>query len=271
MRPPRGASWPETGRRRTETSTSPNVWSSSKATAQGWVSTVWASTWRPPDARRTHWPATNFHFEFSAPRSYFTVVVSPAAIAKVVVASSNTVTSASFMRLSVSSARCVSCRASSIRRLARFVRNDHGERAARATEEFLTFVSGAAISASRYIRTRDARAGRRGREESREGPARRSGGGALRRSHRVHGRGRVLPREPRVLRLRRARPHAAASRRPLRPDDTAQARARDARAHPDREGHRRRSRARARRRRRRLSRQALRRPGAARSHPGVVA
>src|SRR5262245_26192948 len=84
MIPPLASSRPDTGRNRTETSMSPNFLSSSTATAQGCVSTVCARTLRSPDGRRTHWPATNFHFEFSAPRSYFIVVVSPDATATVV-------------------------------------------------------------------------------------------------------------------------------------------------------------------------------------------
>src|SRR5262249_43643492 len=80
------------GRKRTEMSTSPNFWSSSSATAHGCVSAVWARTWRPPEARRTHWPATNFHFAFSSPRSYFTEVLSSAAVANVAVASSSAAT-----------------------------------------------------------------------------------------------------------------------------------------------------------------------------------
>src|SRR5215813_13693844 len=89
MIPPLASSLPEIGRKRTETSTSPNFWSSSSATAHGWVSAVWARTWRPPEARRTHWPATNFHFGFSSPRSYFTDVLSSAAHVNVAVASSS--------------------------------------------------------------------------------------------------------------------------------------------------------------------------------------
>src|SRR6266849_1903337 len=99
MMPPLASSLPDTGRKRTETSTSANFWSSSTATAHGCVSTVWARTWRPPDARRTHWPATNFHLGFSEPRSYFTVIVSPAAMANVVTPTSNTAASTTFMRL----------------------------------------------------------------------------------------------------------------------------------------------------------------------------
>src|SRR5262245_35020848 len=92
MSPPLASSLPEIGRKRTETSTSPNFWSSSSATAHGWVSAVWARTWRPPEARRTHWPATNFHFGFSSPRSYFTDVLSSAAVANVAIASSSAAT-----------------------------------------------------------------------------------------------------------------------------------------------------------------------------------
>src|SRR5262249_58999764 len=55
------------------------------ATAHGWVSTVCTSTCRLSDGRRTHCPATNFHFGFSAPRSHFIVVLSPAAAANVAV------------------------------------------------------------------------------------------------------------------------------------------------------------------------------------------
>src|SRR5262245_65529178 len=58
------------------------------ATAHGWVSAVWARTCRPPDARRPHCPATNFHFGFSTPRSYFTVVFS-SAVAPTIVATTN--------------------------------------------------------------------------------------------------------------------------------------------------------------------------------------
>src|SRR5215510_4103381 len=92
MIPPLASSLPEIGRKRTETSTSANFWSSSRATAHGWVSAVWAKTWPPPDARRIHWPATNFHFGFSAPRSYFTAVLSSAAVANVAVARSSAAT-----------------------------------------------------------------------------------------------------------------------------------------------------------------------------------
>src|SRR5215470_14535212 len=81
MIPPLASSRPDTGRNRTETSRSANFLSSSTATAQGCVSMVCARTLRSPDGRRTHWPATNFHFAFSAPRSYFIVVVSPDAMA----------------------------------------------------------------------------------------------------------------------------------------------------------------------------------------------
>src|SRR5215467_396081 len=83
MIPPLASSRPDTGRNRTETSRSANFLSSSTATAQGCVSMVCARTLRSPDGRRTHWPATNFHFAFSAPRSYFIVVVSPDAIVHV--------------------------------------------------------------------------------------------------------------------------------------------------------------------------------------------
>src|SRR5262245_17907503 len=92
MMPPLASSLPEIGRKRTETSTSANFWSSSRAMAHGWVSAVWAKTWRPPDARRTHWPATNFHFGFSTPRSYFMAVLSSAAQANAAVASSSAAT-----------------------------------------------------------------------------------------------------------------------------------------------------------------------------------
>src|SRR5215831_7858077 len=85
MMPPLASSRPDTGRKRTEMSASENFLSSKTATAQGWVSTVCASTWRFSDGRRTHCPATNFHFGFSAPRSYFIVVLSPAAAANVAV------------------------------------------------------------------------------------------------------------------------------------------------------------------------------------------
>src|SRR5262249_25622368 len=85
MMPPLASSRPDTGRKRTEMSASENFLSSSTATAHGWVSTVCASTWRFSDGRRTHCPATNFHFGFSAPRSYFIVVLSPAAAANVAV------------------------------------------------------------------------------------------------------------------------------------------------------------------------------------------
>src|SRR4029077_2569682 len=54
------------------------------ATAHGWVSVVWARTCRPPDARRPHCPATNFHFGLSTPRSYFMDVFSSALAPNVV-------------------------------------------------------------------------------------------------------------------------------------------------------------------------------------------
>src|SRR5215472_10919612 len=85
MMPPLASSLPDTGRKRTEMSASENFLSSKTATAQGWVSTVCASTWRFSEGRRTHCPATNFHFGSSAPRSYFIVVLSPAAAANVAV------------------------------------------------------------------------------------------------------------------------------------------------------------------------------------------
>src|SRR5262249_21967977 len=85
MMPPLAPSRPDTGRKRTEMSASENVLSSKTATAHGWVSTVCTSTCRLSDGRRTHCPATNFHFGFSAPRSYFIVVLSPAAAANVAV------------------------------------------------------------------------------------------------------------------------------------------------------------------------------------------
>src|SRR5256885_16276966 len=99
MIPPLVSSLPETGRKRTETSTSSNFWSSSTATAHGWVAAVWAKTWRPPDARRTHWPAANFHLGFSAPRSYVFVIFSPAAMANVVIPSGNTTARPAFIDL----------------------------------------------------------------------------------------------------------------------------------------------------------------------------
>src|SRR5882672_3920072 len=74
--PPLASSFPEIGRNWTETSTSSNFRSSKIATAQGCVSAVWASTWRPPDARRTHRPAKNFHFACSCPKSSFMVSAS---------------------------------------------------------------------------------------------------------------------------------------------------------------------------------------------------
>src|SRR5262249_7391104 len=61
------------------------------ATAHGWVSAVWAKTCRPPDARRPHCPATNFHFGFSPPRSYFMDVFSSAFAPNVVATMSSNV------------------------------------------------------------------------------------------------------------------------------------------------------------------------------------
>src|SRR4030095_11407297 len=55
-----------------------------------------------------------------------------------------------------------------------------------------------------------------------------------------------------TFRLRRARSHVAAARRPGGPDHPTQARTSDARPHPHRQGYGQRSRARARQRRRRL-------------------
>src|SRR5215813_12950855 len=85
MMSPLASSLPDTGRKRTEMSASENFLSSKTATAHGWVSSVCASTWRFSEGRRTHCPATNFHFGSSAPRSYFIVVLSPAAAANVAV------------------------------------------------------------------------------------------------------------------------------------------------------------------------------------------
>src|SRR5262245_42862518 len=97
MIPPLASSLPETGRKRTETSTSLNLWSSSTATAHGCVSTVCARTCRPSDVRRTQCPVTNFHLVFSTPRSYFMVVFSPAATTGSAIATSNTAVSTVFM------------------------------------------------------------------------------------------------------------------------------------------------------------------------------
>src|SRR5207237_9803427 len=127
---PLASSLPETGRKRTETSTSAKRWSSRRATAHGCVSAVWASTCRPPEARRAHWPATYCHFGLSEPRSYFMVVFSPAARASVVVATSTRAAIPSFMV--PSSTRSSSCR--------------H----AATTEEFLTFPSGVGGGGNRY-------------------------------------------------------------------------------------------------------------------------
>src|SRR5207253_2263752 len=79
MMPPLASSLPEIGRNRTLTSTSAKAWSSSSATAHGCVSTVWASTGRPDEVRRTQRPVTNFHFGLSLANSSFTVTFPSAA------------------------------------------------------------------------------------------------------------------------------------------------------------------------------------------------
>jgi hypothetical protein len=71
------------------------------AMAHGWVSVVWARTCRPPDARRPHCPATNFHFGFSTPRSYFMDAFSSALAPNVVATMSSS--AAIMIRIGLSS------------------------------------------------------------------------------------------------------------------------------------------------------------------------
>src|SRR5262249_26276441 len=132
----------------------------------------------------------------------------------------------------------------------------------RATDEFLTFLSGAVLGDGRYTAEHRAHPARRGREETREGPSRRPGGAALRRYDRIDGRGRLLPRESSIVRSGGPRPDAASSRRHRGLDHPAQARAPDPGTDPHRQGHHRGPRARPRQRRRRLPRQAVRVRGA---------
>src|SRR5215470_11255456 len=141
MIPPLASSLPDTGRKRTATSRSSNFWSSRIATAQGWVSTTWASTWRPPDWRRVHWPVTNFHLGLSLPRSSFMLVFSGEVMASrgpsVAASIGQTPSAISERTVSAIFMDSPSCGGDSCQRI---VTPDR----ARASEEFLTFVSGGA-------------------------------------------------------------------------------------------------------------------------------
>src|SRR6266481_673018 len=141
MIPPLASSLPETGRKRTVRSMSSNFLSSRIATAQGWVSTSWASTWRPPDGRRVQCPATNFHLRLSLPRSSFMLVFSGEVMASrgPSVAASICATPSAISKRTASAIfmDSPSCGGDSCQRI---VTPDR----ARATEEFLTFVSASA-------------------------------------------------------------------------------------------------------------------------------
>src|SRR6266446_431989 len=143
MIPPLASSLPETGRKRTVRSMSSNFLSSRIATAQGWVSTSWASTWRPPDGRRVQCPATNFHFGFSLPRSSFMLVFS----GEVMASRGTSVASIPHARaLTASNTRTASALFTSSPSFWDGPRSPDHEACwrARATEEFVTFVSGLA-------------------------------------------------------------------------------------------------------------------------------